>query len=67
MSSRVVGSAGLLLFLLPWAAMTGAIDVLVCADMVRQVKAESWPTVQGTITRSEVETVRSKGVKYERA
>ncbi|WP_242588305.1 DUF3592 domain-containing protein [Corallococcus macrosporus] len=45
--------------------MTGAIDVLACADMVRQVKASSWPTVQGTITRSEVETVRSKGIKYE--
>ncbi|WP_375761001.1 DUF3592 domain-containing protein [Corallococcus exercitus] len=64
MSSRVGASLGLLVFLLPWTAMTVAIDVLVCSDMVRQVQAESWPTVQGTITRSEVEMVRSKGIKY---
>ncbi|WP_244981514.1 DUF3592 domain-containing protein [Corallococcus exercitus] len=35
------------------------------SEMVRQEQARSWPTVQGTITRSEVEAVRSKGIKYE--
>ena len=64
MSSRVAASVGLLVFLLLWSAITGAIDVLIGADMVRQQQATSWPVVQGTVTRSEVEAVHSKGIKY---
>lgn len=66
MSSRVGASAaGLILFLLPWTAIIGVIDVRVGSDIVHQQQAASWPVVQGTITRSEVEAVRSKGIKYE--
>lgn len=64
MSSRVTSSAGLLLFLLLWGGMTGLVDVLHGADMVRQEQAARWPIVQGTVIRSEVEAVRSKGIKY---
>ncbi len=59
MSSRVAVSAVLLLFVLPWTAATVAFDVLAISGMVRQVQSAGWPSVQGTITRSEVETVRS--------
>ncbi|RKH36087.1 DUF3592 domain-containing protein [Corallococcus sicarius] len=64
MSSRVASFVLLLVFVLPWTAILGAIDVFASAHMVRQVEAANWPSVQGTITRSEVEAVRSKGIMY---
>ncbi|RKH73412.1 DUF3592 domain-containing protein [Corallococcus aberystwythensis] len=59
MFARVASSAVLLVFVLLWTGITVAIDLLATANMVRQVQAERWPSVPGTITRSEVEAVRS--------
>ncbi|MFY2559783.1 DUF3592 domain-containing protein [Corallococcus terminator] len=59
MASRVGSSLVLLVFVLPWTALTGVADYFAISTMVRQTQAASWPSVQGTITRSEVESVRS--------
>lgn len=59
MLSRVVSSAVLLLFVLPWTAGTVAMDYFAVSSTAQQVQSASWPSVQGTITRSEVEAVRS--------
>jgi hypothetical protein len=65
MSSRVVPSAVLLLFLLPWTAFTMGFNALIGAGLVRQARSADWPSVPGTILQSEVETSRgSKSTTY---
>ncbi|SEK38054.1 Protein of unknown function [Stigmatella aurantiaca] len=59
MFSRVASSAVLLVFVLPWTAITGAADYFAISSMARQVQSANWPSVQGTLIRSEVEAVRS--------
>ncbi|WP_141326002.1 DUF3592 domain-containing protein [Myxococcus sp. AB025B] len=58
-SSSRVGSAVVLLVVVSlWWALTGFADHLVGSNVRRQIQSASWPTVQGTITASEVESVR---------
>ncbi|MFY2558055.1 DUF3592 domain-containing protein [Corallococcus terminator] len=59
MSSRVVSTAFWLVAVLPVAAGTVAMDYFALSTAGLQAWSASWPSVQGTITRSEVETVRS--------
>ncbi|NNB85025.1 DUF3592 domain-containing protein [Corallococcus exiguus] len=59
MSSRATSSVLWLLVLLPLTAGMLTVDFFVVSTAVLQAQSTSWPTVQGTITRSEVETVRS--------
>lgn len=59
MSSRVVSTAFWLIALLPVAAGTVAMDYFALSAAGLQTQSASWPSVQGTITQSEVETVRS--------
>lgn len=59
MASRVGSSIVLLVFVLPWTAATVAGDAFAVSTMVRQAQTASWPSVQGTIIRSEVEAKRS--------
>ncbi|MFP2958437.1 DUF3592 domain-containing protein [Myxococcus sp. 1LA] len=49
----------LLAFVVLWTSITVAADYVTVSNMVLQMQTESWPSVQGTITRSEVEAVRS--------
>lgn len=56
---RVVSSAVLLAFVALWTSITVAADYFTVSSMVLQMQMESWPSVQGTITRSEVDAVRS--------
>lgn len=58
MSSRVAASAVLLLFVLPWTAITMGFNFLMVSGIVRQAQSASWPSVPGTILTSEVESVR---------
>ncbi|AKQ68302.1 hypothetical protein A176_005214 [Myxococcus hansupus] len=54
-----------LLVLLPITGGTLAGDFLAVSTVFLQAGSATWPTVQGTITRSEVETVRSnKSISY---
>ncbi|MCP3061157.1 DUF3592 domain-containing protein [Myxococcus sp. K38C18041901] len=65
MSSRVGSTAVVLVFVLPWLAITGFADYMVGSSVGRQVQSASWPTAQGTITSSEVETARgNKSITY---
>ncbi|WP_163866606.1 DUF3592 domain-containing protein [Myxococcus eversor] len=48
-----------LVFVLPWVTMTAAFDYLAASNLVRQARTASWPSVQGTVIRSEVTSVRS--------
>ncbi|HZI10630.1 MAG TPA: DUF3592 domain-containing protein [Myxococcus sp.] len=65
MLSRVATSAVLLLFLLPWTAVTMGFNALIGSGLVRQARSADWPSVPGTILRSEVETSRgSKSTTY---
>lgn len=51
------GAVGFLLtFGLFWTAITGVFDVFIGYTLWRQVRAESWPTVSGVVTKSEVES-----------
>ncbi|NPD22518.1 DUF3592 domain-containing protein [Corallococcus exiguus] len=59
MSSRATSSALWLLLLLPLTAGMLTVDFFVVSTAVLQAQSASWPTVQGTITWSEVETARS--------
>ncbi|MFY1825954.1 DUF3592 domain-containing protein [Myxococcus fulvus] len=59
MFARVGSAVVLLVFVLPWLALTGFADYRVGSSVRRQAQSASWPTAQGTITSSEVESVRS--------
>lgn len=60
------GAVGfLLMFGLFWTGITGAFDVFIGYNIWRQMQAESWPTVAGEVTRSEVESSSdSDGTTY---
>ncbi len=65
MSSRVVSTALWLLVLVPITGGALAMDFFVLSSVALQTGSASWPTAQGTITRSEVETVgANKNTRY---
>lgn len=65
MFSRLGSFLFFLVFVLPWVGMTAAADYFAASNLVRQAQTENWPSVQGTITRSEVvETRRNKSTEY---
>jgi hypothetical protein len=48
------GAGFLLVFTLFWTAIVSVFDVFLISGAVRQARAESYPTVEGEITRSEI-------------
>ncbi|NTX07360.1 DUF3592 domain-containing protein [Myxococcus sp. CA040A] len=66
MSVRVGSPLLMIAVVLPVTALVGALDFFAISTMVRQAQVASWPSVQGTITRSEVAMVHtSKGSRRE--
>ncbi len=62
-STRVSGLAGggfLLLFTLFWSIGVLGFDFVIGRSVVRQIYAVGYPTATGTITQSEVETIRGR-------
>ncbi|WP_426747160.1 DUF3592 domain-containing protein [Myxococcus faecalis] len=58
MLARAGSAVVLLVFALPWWAITGFADYMAGSSVRRQAQSASWPTAQGTITASEVRSVR---------
>ncbi|NTX66819.1 DUF3592 domain-containing protein [Myxococcus sp. CA051A] len=66
MSVRVGSPLLMIVVVLPVTVLIGGLDFFAISAMVRQAQVASWPSAQGTITRSEVVMVHtSKGYRRE--